>query len=454
MRPLAALCALLFLAACQEPAPEAPPATAPAAGTAPAGGGDAAAAFEAGNKHLGAGKFAAAAEAFSRANALDSTQATYPYHLGIALQLQGRFQEAGNAFGLALAQDPDHLYSLIAFGKMIYDVQGDTKTATNMLKRALEIDSTSAEARYSLGLVLAREGFNAEAIPHLARVAETEPGLEQVLTELGMAHLQEGELEAAEKAFRRAIGTTPHDPKPYFGMSQVAMRQGRTQLGQGLAARSRQLQAQADSLQVYSQMVQAQPRAHQAHYNLAVRLARYGRTDQARQHYGYALALDSTYALAHMGLGALMQREGATDRAFSHLTRAVAIDPSLHEAHNNLGLIHHSRGELDEAVAAYRQAIAHDPQSAYLYSNLGNAYRDQRLVDEAEEAARKALELQPRLPGARELMADVQALRGDIDGAIAGWEALAAEHSANKPLVKKLSGKIERARTLQSDGKL
>lgn len=450
MRPLAVLSTLCFLVSCQEPAPAPPPSSAAVDRTAPGESGDAGSAFALGKKHLGAGNFAAAAEAFSQAHALDSTQATYPYHVGIALQLQGRFQEAGSAFGRALERDPDHLYSLIAFGKMIYDVQGDTETATRMLERALEVDSTSAEARYSLGLVLAREGLNAQAIPHLARVAENAPDLEQVLTELGMAYLQEGELKAAENAFGRAIKTTPYDPKPYFGMSQVAMRQGRTQLGQGLAGRSTQLQAQADSLQVYTQMVQTQPRAHQAHYNLAVRLARYGRQAQAEQHYRYALALDSTYALAHMGLGALMQRSGDAEKAVALLRRAVQLDSSLHEAHNNLGLVYHSRGALDDAVAAYQAAIRHSPQSAYLYSNLGNAYRDLRRVDDAEKAARQALQLQPGLPGARELTADIQALRGDVDGAIAAWEALAAEQPDNK----QLPDKIARARKLQRDGKL
>lgn len=436
-----------LLVGCAE-APKPPEAAQTGPGSAPLT--DADMAYSKGRNAFSKGDFAAAAAAFAAAADLDTANPQHPYHQGIALQIQGLYQEADEAFNRALQRDAGHTFSLVALGKMRYDVQGDIESATSLLEEALQTDSSSVEARYALGLVLAREGRCPEAVPHFKWIAERRPDFEETLTELGMCQLQTADLEGAEKTFKQAIEQRPHDPTPFFGLGQVAMQQGRQPLGQRLMTRSQELQQQADSLKVYGQMVQEHPQAPQAHYNLAVRLSRFGRYGQAESHYRYALQLDSTYVLPYEGLGNLFQRQGKLEEARTYFAQALKRDSTLAEVHNNLGLIHHRQGKLEAAVEAYKTAIRHDPQRSFYYSNLGNAYRDLRQVEAAEAAAHQALELDPELMGARELMGDVQALKGDLEGAIATWRRLAELQPANKPL----RVKIQRAEKLLKTGEI
>jgi tetratricopeptide (TPR) repeat protein len=411
---------------------------------------DAEAAFNHGKDAMSRGDFPQALIAFQAAATAAPNDPRHPYHQGICLQIQGQYQEADDAFNQALARDPSHVFSLVALGKMRYDVQGDTQSATQLLQRALQADSTSAEANYVIGLVLAREGRPQEAIPHLERVAAQHPDFEETLTELGMCHLQVEDFPSAEKIFKQAIEQSPHDPTPFFGMGQVAMRQGRTNLAQGLLGHSQELQQQADTLNVYAEMVKTRPQAPQAHYNLAVRLARFGRYRQAESHYRYALNIDSTYVLPYEGLGNLFQRQKKMDEAIVFFRQALQRDSTLAEVHNNLGLIYHRQGDLDAAVNAYQNAIRHNSNRSFFYSNLGNAYRDLRKSEEAAAAAQKALSIDPQLLGARDLMGDVQAMRGDVKGAISTWRQLLTEYPDNKAL----DGKIKKAQELLSSGKL
>jgi tetratricopeptide (TPR) repeat protein len=265
-----------------------------------------------------------------------------------------------------------------------------------------------------------------------------------------MCYLQAGDLAQAEASLKRAVRAYPHEPTAFMGLGQVMVRQEKPELGQRLLARSQQLTAQADTLETYAQAVRTNPRVPQAHYNLAVILARFGRYAQAEGHYLYALKLDSTYVLPYEGLGLLYQRQGQNERAVQFFLQVVAHDSTQADAYNNLGLAYHRLGQLEKAVGSYQMAVRLKPDQVYYYSNLGTAYRDLNQVDKAHQMAAKALKINPDLAGAQELLGDVQALSGDLPKAIATWRRLAKRTPANKALAIK----IQRAEKLLESGNL
>jgi tetratricopeptide (TPR) repeat protein len=100
------------------------------------------------------------------------------------------------------------------------------------------------------------------------------------------------------------------------------------------------------------------------HNNRAVILAAMGRTDQALESYGCAIALKPDYAQAYNNRGTILSDRGRKAEAIADFAKAIALNPHYVKAFNNRGSALTDLDRFDEALGDHDRAIALVPQEA------------------------------------------------------------------------------------------
>ncbi|MCU0726985.1 MAG: tetratricopeptide repeat protein [Planctomycetes bacterium] len=128
---------------------------------------------------------------------------------------------------------------------------------------------------------------------------------------------------------------------------------------------------------------------------LAMRLHREGRIDEAEEAYRQILAAAPEQPDANHFLGLLLHQRGDSFRAIALIRESLRLAPDNSHAWTNLGRILHSLGRRDEAIDAARRAAQLDPRNPAALNNLGVYLKEAGRTDEAEAALRRAIEILP-----------------------------------------------------------
>ena len=143
-----------------------------------------------------------------------------------------------------------------------------------------------------------------------------------------------------------------------------------------------------------------------------------GKSDQARECYQKAIAVNPNFAEAHGNLGSLLYDQDKFDEAKTTLNKAISIKPAYAEAHYNLGNVFGQLDNLDEALVCYQTALSHQPDYVECHNNIGNVYKELGRHDEALASYRKAISLKPDYAEAIHNQGMLELLKGDLQ---AGW---------------------------------
>lgn len=90
-----------------------------------------------------------------------------------------RYQEAADAFKLALEAEPESVRAMINLASA-YEKNGNRELAKKWFRRALAVNPDNFNAHFNLGVVLMEESLMDESIMHLRRAHEIQPGDVQV----------------------------------------------------------------------------------------------------------------------------------------------------------------------------------------------------------------------------------------------------------------------------------
>lgn len=151
-----------------------------------------------------------------------------------------------------------------------------------------------------------------------------------------------------------------------------------------------------EAVQIYQQVLVADPHSIAAQYGMAESLLGLGHASDAKPIFA-ALTKNQQFragALQGVGIADLALRK--YEEAATSLSEAVSADPKLWRAYNGLGFIADLQRQPQEAAELYGKALALNPDSAALLNNRGYSLLISGKPDDALADLKKALGLEPR----------------------------------------------------------
>jgi tetratricopeptide (TPR) repeat protein len=118
--------------------------------------------------------YPAAEAAFRRAATLRPDDPAAHFHLGIALEQQGKYREAADAYGTAIRLKPDYAAAHHNRGACLKQL-GDQPGALRAFQDAVRYKPDLADSHRELGVLLARSGQDAEALVQLQQALVLNP---------------------------------------------------------------------------------------------------------------------------------------------------------------------------------------------------------------------------------------------------------------------------------------
>jgi protein O-mannosyl-transferase len=309
--------------------------------------------------------------------------------------------------------------------------EGREGEALDRYREALRIVPRYPEAHQLLAEALERTGNADEAMRHYRAWLELRPRDAGAQVAVGLALRRRGELAAARARFEEAVRLAPSSAPAHTalglalgdeGRSEDAIRQFEeairldptsTDPSYDLALALLTAGRNDDAITRFRDVLRLDATHAEAHANLGVALADVGRASEAAEEYRAAISLAPAYADPHINLASLLQQGGRIDEALAELQAALAIDPQQADAHSMLGSLLAESGRLDDAIAHYRAALSARPQFAEAANNLGLVLAAQGKIDEAIARFSDAVRIAPRFAPAHYNRAQAYRRKGD-----------------------------------------
>ncbi len=198
---------------------------------------------------LARGQLAEAEAAGRRLVAENPLSAPGQFLLGIAIQSQGRFEQAEPHFARAVTLDGRNVGYLLNYGLCLLSM-GRVSEAAAQYARARSVAPSNVEAIWRQGSFLARIGHMEKALAQLEQALSRAPDAarHEIRLEILDCLLSLGRLEEAEAHIARHIATTPHHARylcllsglgKHDASSEMFQRVGRELARPGLSALDR-----------------------------------------------------------------------------------------------------------------------------------------------------------------------------------------------------------------------
>ena len=203
------------------------------------------------------------------------------------------------------------------------------------------------------------------------------PHMQEEFLANAVQELQQGNLEHADKLFKKLITSNPNDPNAlHFG--------GITKY---------QLGSYSESLELLNHAVQIAPNYAEVHNSQGIVLLEQRKFEKARNSFEKAVHLKSDYSNAHANLGSALKGLGKLPEACSAYNTAIQLDPNNREAAYHLAATLLENNDPHAALEAANNCLAIDPycQNASAYkaialsqlqrqSDWGDLYNFEQLI--------------------------------------------------------------------------
>lgn len=251
----------------------------------------------------------------------------------------GDAEKARPLFEQCLADHPDHP-QVLASASSFYDGLGEPERATEIQRKALEMDPENLERRVALSIRLRHVGLAEEAEALLRAVTEEQPGVWTALVDHYVdVDDQEKALDALEHAFALAGDDVPSDWRTV--RADLLIQTGRLDEAEraveaipeevyAITARGRLELARghpAEALELLERGIRLWPDGTMARYLAAQAAEQLGDFDRAETEYREAYRADQTYTDAGMQLAALLASRGLPGEALTLANAYLQSNP-------------------------------------------------------------------------------------------------------------------------------
>lgn len=315
----------------------------------------------------------------------------------------------------------------------------DSKAATISLKSALQKNPELAEARLLLGTTLLASGDAAGASVELRKASQLKLPDARVVPPLARALLATGEERRIVQTWATTtLGQPAADAdlsttlaQAYLKLDQPAKAAAavdaalKAQPGHppALLLKARMLASGEDvagALALVDQITAADPRQADA-WLLKGQLEQYGRKDReaAIAAYRRAVEADARKMTAHQALVGLLVASGQVDAAEAHVQQLAKALPDLAGTRLLQAQIAYLRGDFEGVRKLAQPLVQATPNNPVVLQLAGAAEFQLRAWPQAEALLAKAVQIQPGLPLATGLLAQIHLRSGQADKALA-----------------------------------
>jgi tetratricopeptide (TPR) repeat protein len=253
-----------------------------------------------------------------------------------------------------------------AIGKMMRAVDTAARAkgqpeAIDLLKQAVAEDPGLWEARYDLGVLLAREGQLGPARLELERARDLAPNAEDVVAALGEVLRRSEELGSAVDVLSHFVASYPDA----------------TQARRVLVVVLRESGKRDDALAQARELLKRQPGDPAALAELSLTHLEQGQVDVAELLIEEALKAEPHSAVVERAAGLIALERGEDAIAFGHFSKATELDPNDTAAGLNTATVLLRAGVYDRAEKHFRAVLAVQPESVEAKLGLAAALRGQ-----------------------------------------------------------------------------
>ena len=252
-------------------------------------------------------------------------------------------QQAEQICQQILRDFPKHAETLHLLGIIAYQV-GENKIATDLITRAIEVDSKQSPFYYSLGNSLRGQGKLEKAIEAYHQAIQIQPNHAEAYNNLGTVFIDQGRIDDAIETYQQAIRIQPDHGEAYYNLGNAFHSQTRLE----------------EAVQSYHQAIQIQPNRLEAYNNLGVALIDQGKLEESIQIYQKTLEIQPNCADAYSNLGIALKEQGRLKESIRAYQKAIYIQAGSAAAHNNLGQILLLLGDFHEGWREYEWRLKCD----------------------------------------------------------------------------------------------
>ena len=341
-----------------------------------------------------------------------------PFRRGVALQEQGQFEAAADAYGEFLTQYPDNIEARSNLGVVLARL-GRYDAAIDAYRTALAADPANSPIRLNLGIALYKSAAFADAAVELETVLAAEPDHLQARYLQADCHLRMGESKKVIALLAEYENVRPDDLALAYMLGMAYLRDGQRERGQllidrilrngesaearlmmGLAKRGAQDLTGAQ--QDLARAVALNPDLPTVHSAYGVALLEAGNRDLAREQFLAELERHPADFDAHLYLGVILKEDAEFDRALAHFTRALQLRQGDLGTRFQIAAVKVATGRTNEALPLLEAAVRDAPEFLEAHVLLATVYyrlqqreagdRERAIIDELN---RKRQAMQP-----------------------------------------------------------
>jgi tetratricopeptide (TPR) repeat protein len=231
---------------------------------------------------------------------------------------------------------------------LVYEANGMFDPARRCFENAIDLAHDPLIWNYHLAIVVRQAGDYQRSLDMLRALADRYPRFTPLHHRLGVALLEGGQVEDAERAFQVAHDNAPTAPAPMVGLADVKLRHG----------------DYAGAATLLERAVEIDPDFKAAHYSLGLAYRGLGRADEAARELSMGLNARPRYL---------------PDQVSGELIQCMVMPAARIERAEQLV----AAGHLAEAAALLEKGLVTRPDDGGLMNNLAKVYIDLERLDEA-----------------------------------------------------------------------
>lgn len=291
--------------------------------------------------------------------------------LGAALLAAGLGKEASEELGVVVASDPSNVEAITLLARSFL-AQKDIPSAGRTLESAVARGVEASPIYAALAEIYQAAGHVENAIPAMRLAIERDPKNEAYRFRYGMLLTDTKAPEAAVIRLNESLTEFPRSSKLWFAL--------------GVAHFKNQKHDQA--ARAFERSIELDPKFAPAIAYLGIVYDETARYTEAIASYTRALAVDDKLAVVHYLLADALLRQPSADMtsAESHLQRAISLEPSFAPARLTLARLYIRTERLAEAASQLETVAAADPNQPEAQYQLSRVYMRLKRTEDAQKA--------------------------------------------------------------------